>query len=53
MNVLENTQKKMRGTFILSRLMYNDDMDLRVEVSEHQIPILEDQRNDKNIFLMN
>ena len=30
--------------------MYDDDMDLRVEMSEHLIPILEDQRNDKNIF---
>ena len=30
--------------------LYDEDMDLRVEVSQHLIPILEDQRNDGNIF---
>jgi hypothetical protein len=30
--------------------LYDEDMDLRVEMSEHLIPILEDQRNDGNIF---
>ena len=29
---------------------YDEDMDLRVKMSEHLIPILEDQRNDGNIF---
>ena len=29
---------------------HDEDMDLRVEMSEHLIPILEDQRNDGNIF---
>ena len=34
--------------------LYDEDMDLRAEMSEHLIPILEDQRNDSNIlFLMN
>ena len=30
--------------------LYDEDMDLRMEMSEHLIPILEDQRNDGNIF---
>ena len=30
--------------------LYDEDIDLRVEMSEHLIPILEDQRNDSNIF---
>ena len=30
--------------------LYDEDMDLRVEMSEHLILILEDQRNDGNIF---
>ena len=30
--------------------LYNEDMDLRVEMSERLIPILEDQANDGNIF---
>ena len=30
--------------------LYDEDMDLRVKMSEHLIPILEDQRNDGNIF---
>ena len=29
---------------------YDEDMDLRVEMSEHLILILENQRNDSNIF---
>jgi hypothetical protein len=30
--------------------LYDEDMDLRVEMSEHLIPILEDPRNDGNFF---
>ena len=30
--------------------LYKEDIDLRVEMSEHLIPILEGQRNDGNIF---
>lgn len=30
--------------------LYDEDMDLRVEMSEHLIPILEDQKNNGNIF---
>ena len=30
--------------------LYDEDMNLRVEKSEHQIPILEDQRNDCNLM---
>ncbi|CAF0957579.1 unnamed protein product [Didymodactylos carnosus] len=30
--------------------LYDEDMDIRVEMSEHLIPILEDQRNNGNIF---
>ena len=29
---------------------YDKDMNLRVEISEHLIPILEDQRNNGSIF---
>ena len=29
---------------------YDDEMNLHVKVSEHLIPILEDQRNDGNIY---
>jgi hypothetical protein len=30
--------------------LYDEDMDLRVEMAEHLIPILEDPENDGNIF---
>ena len=30
--------------------LYDEDMDLRVEMSKHLTPILEDQRNDGNVF---
>ena len=30
--------------------LYDEDMDLRVEMSEHLTPILEDRKNDGNIF---
>ena len=33
--------------------LYDEDMDLRVEMSEHLISILEGQRNDGNIFFSN
>ena len=29
---------------------HDENIDLRVEMSEHMIPILEDQRNDGSIF---
>ena len=32
--------------------VYDEDIDLRVEMSEHLISILEDQRNDGNIFFL-
>ena len=35
--------------------MYDEDIDLRAEMAEHLIPILEDPENDGNLgfFLMN
>ena len=33
--------------------LYDEDMDLRVEMSEHLMPTLEDHINDGNMFLLN
>ena len=30
--------------------LYDEDMDLRVKMAEHLIPILEDPENDGNVF---
>jgi hypothetical protein len=30
--------------------LYDEDIDLRVEMAEHLVPILEDLENDGNIF---
>ena len=30
--------------------LYDEDMDLRMEISEHLIPILKDQGNDGSMF---
>ena len=32
------------------RQFYDEDIDLRVKISEHMIPILEDQTNDGNLM---
>ena len=32
------------------RQLYDEDMNFRVEMSEHLIPIFEDQRNDCNLM---